>query len=72
MSSLGYVIFFTLLKKAGAVYYSHVSGMVIINGLLWGYIVFGETLNTISVIAICTILLAIYIMNMSSTKAKTC
>lgn len=69
MHCLGYIIFFTIINKAGPVFYSLVSGVVIINGLLWGYIVFDETLSMLSLLAITAILLAIIIMNFSHREA---
>ncbi len=70
LSSLGYIILFVVLQKAGAVYYSLVSGIVILNGLFWGYMIYGETLNATSIFAITAILLAIIIMNSSHKKAE--
>ncbi len=69
MHSFGYVIFFTIIQKAGPVYYSLVSGVVILNGILLGYMILGETLNTSSIFAVSTILLAIIIVNFSQQKA---
>ena len=42
LSSIGYLVLFRLLKRAGAVYYSLVSGVVAITGLFWGIVVFKE------------------------------
>jgi drug/metabolite transporter (DMT)-like permease len=45
LSSLGYVLFFKLLKIAGPVYYSFVDTIVAVTGLFWGYLIFSEQLN---------------------------
>ncbi|NQY42865.1 MAG: DMT family transporter [Legionellales bacterium] len=70
MHSFGYVIFFTIVQKAGPVYYSLVSGVVILSGILLGYLILGETLNNNSIFTVCAILLAIIIINLSQKKAR--
>ena len=45
LSTLGYIVFFKLLKIAGPVYYSFVDTIVAATGLVWGYVIFGEKLN---------------------------
>ena len=45
LSSLGYWLFFQLLQKAGAIYYSLVAGVVAIAGLFWGWMFFHESLH---------------------------
>jgi drug/metabolite transporter (DMT)-like permease len=42
LSTLGYLIFFALLRLAGPVYYSMVGGVVAIAGIVWGRIFFNE------------------------------
>jgi drug/metabolite transporter (DMT)-like permease len=59
LSSLGYVIMFTLLKQAGPVYYSLVSGVVVITGLFWGGKIFAEHLHLSEVIAIVLIFIGV-------------
>jgi drug/metabolite transporter (DMT)-like permease len=59
LSSIGYVLFFKLIQIAGPVYYSLVGGVVCITGLFWGYLLYNETLNSMNLIAIGAILLAI-------------
>jgi drug/metabolite transporter (DMT)-like permease len=59
LSSFGYWILFILLRKAGAVYYSLVGGIVAIAGLLWGYIFFGESQTIYSLLAITSIIAGI-------------
>lgn len=45
LSSLGYLLFFQLIKIAGPVYYSFVDTIVALTGLFWGYTLFHEHLN---------------------------
>lgn len=45
LSSLGYIIFFELLRIAGPVYYSLVDTTVALTGLFWGYLLFDETFS---------------------------
>ena len=44
-SSLGYLIFFVLLKRSGSVYYSFVGGVVAIVGVVLGNLFFNELIN---------------------------
>lgn len=55
LSSLGYVIMFTLLKHAGPVYYSLVSAVVVLTSLFWGGRVFAERLQLHEMVAIALI-----------------
>lgn len=59
LSSLGYVLFFQLLKIAGPVYYSLIGGVIALTGLFWGWLIFGETLNLGISLAIIMIFIAI-------------
>lgn len=72
LSSLGYVLFFWLLKIAGSVYYSMVDGVVAITGLFWGAALFGEHFNGLELSAILLILAAITLMTwqQKNNKAK--
>lgn len=65
LSSIGYVLLFRLLKLTGPIYYSLVGGVVVLTGLFWGRVVFGEHLNVWSGIAVVLILLAIVIMSVA-------
>jgi drug/metabolite transporter (DMT)-like permease len=62
LASLGYVLFFWLLKIAGSVYYSMVDGVVAITGLVWGMILFGEQFNAWEGSAALLILAALAVM----------
>ncbi|MAZ77460.1 MAG: multidrug ABC transporter permease [Legionellaceae bacterium] len=59
LSSTGYVLLFKLIKMAGPVYYSLVSGVVTLTGLFWGKVIFGESLTPHMIFAVLFILTAI-------------
>jgi drug/metabolite transporter (DMT)-like permease len=63
LSSLGYILFFQLIKIAGPVYYSFVDTIVAITGLFWGYLIFDEHLNIWSGTAVILIIGALIIVN---------
>lgn len=62
LSSIGYVLFFQLIKIAGPVYYSLVDTIVVLTGLFWGYLIFAEQLNIWTGCALLFIILALLIM----------
>lgn len=68
LSSLGYVIMFMLLKKAGPVYYSLVGGVVVLTGLFWGGQIFHEQLSFWLVMAVGLIFLGIMMVTMVSER----
>ena len=68
LSSFGYWVLFTLLKKAGAVFYSLVGGVVAIIGLFWGWLFFGETQTSLSMLAILSIIAGITCVAIKSTN----
>lgn len=59
LSSIGYVLFFQLIKVAGPVYYSLVDTIVSLTGLFWGYVIFHEKLNVWTTLAVILILFAL-------------
>lgn len=63
LSSLGYILFFQLMKIAGPVYYSFVDTIVAMTGLFWGYLIFDEKLNFWSGTAVALIICALIIVN---------
>ncbi len=69
LSSLGYLLFFKLITQAGPVYYSLVGGVVCLTGLLWGYLLFDETLNFLSFLSVGLILMAIFIVSITQALA---
>ena len=70
LSSIGYVLFFQLVKLAGSVYYSLVGGIVALTGLFWGWFIFGEHLNTWNLVATVLILLAIALVTLKQRTVK--
>lgn len=68
LSSIGYILFFELLKVAGPVYYSLVGCIVSLSGLFWGYSIFHEQPKKLEWIAIVFIVVAIFLV--SNFKAK--
>ncbi|MCW5588268.1 MAG: DMT family transporter [Legionellales bacterium] len=64
LSSIGYVIFFKLIHLAGAVFYSLVSGVVALTGLVWGKFIFHEVLTTWEFTAISFILSGIVLVTL--------
>ncbi|MAZ38828.1 MAG: multidrug ABC transporter permease [Legionellales bacterium] len=71
LSSIGYVLFFILLRTAGAVYYSMVGGIVSITGLIWAGIIFHEIPNYWSLLATICIVLAIALMSFTIRIRQT-
>tara|TARA_R110000868_G_scaffold298752_1_gene558934 strand:+ start:2313 stop:3209 length:897 start_codon:yes stop_codon:yes gene_type:complete len=59
LSSLGYVLFFQLIKIAGPVYYSLVDTIVVMTGLFWGRMIFNEHLNAWTYAAVFLIVMAL-------------
>ena len=62
LSSIGYILFFQLIKIAGPVYYSLVDTIVSLTGLVWGYLIFGEKLNTWTAPAVVLIFFALLLV----------
>jgi drug/metabolite transporter (DMT)-like permease len=69
LSSIGYVLFFKLVKLAGPVYYSLVDTIVVLTGLFWGYIIFAEKLNQWTAMAVCLIIFALLLVTHQQRKA---
>lgn len=63
LSSLGYILFFQLIKIAGPVYYSFVDTIVALTGLFWGYFLFQERLNEWTTAAVMLILIGLWLVN---------
>ncbi|MBV9576017.1 MAG: DMT family transporter [Gammaproteobacteria bacterium] len=62
LSSVGYLLFFQLIKIAGPVYYSLVDSIVVLTGVFWGYAIFNEHLNKWTATAVCFILFALLLV----------
>jgi drug/metabolite transporter (DMT)-like permease len=59
LSSIGYVLFFFLLRISGPVYYSLVDGVVALTGLFWGRMIFNESFHLYTIFSIIFILIGI-------------
>lgn len=62
LSTAGYILFFLLIRHAGAVFYSLTNGVVAITGLFWGYLLFSEQPNSSQWAAILVIIIAIFLL----------
>lgn len=71
LSSIGYVLFFYLIKIAGPVYYSLVDTIVSLTGLLWGYIIFKESLNVWSGTAVILIIISLVLVTQRQREKRT-
>lgn len=68
LSSIGYLLFFQLIKIAGPVYYSLVDTIVVLTGLFWGTILFHEHLNRWTATAVLMILFALLLVTQKQRK----
>lgn len=71
LSSVGYVLFFQLVKTAGPVYYSLVDTVVVLTGVFWGYLIFNEHLNQWTGMALCLILIALLLVTRQQGNVTT-
>ena len=62
LSSIGYVLFFQLIRLAGPVYYSLVDTVVVLTGIFWGYVIFNEHLNYWTMTAVVCIIFALLLV----------
>lgn len=68
LSSLGYLLFFMLIRLAGPVFYSLTGGIVALTGLFWSYLLFGETPSLTQGIATVLIISAISLLSWRQPK----
>lgn len=68
LSSIGYILFFQLIRLAGPVFYSLVDTIVVLTGVFWGYMIFGEQLNKWTITAACLILNALLLVTCQQRK----
>ncbi len=68
LSSLGFVLFFELLRISGPVYYSLVSCIVALSAFGWGFLVFGESLHGNEAFAVLLTVFAIYLVSAKNKK----
>lgn len=71
LSSLGYILFFELLKVAGPIYYSLVGCIVSLSGLLWGYVIFHEQPAPAEWAAVLLIISAIFLVSSSEVRSSS-
>lgn len=69
LSSIGYILFFQLIKMAGPVYYSLVDTVVVLTGVSWGYLIFNEHLNKWTTIAVILIVFALLLVTKYQRQA---
>lgn len=69
LSSMGYLLLFYLIKVAGPVYYSLVDTIVVLTGLFWGHMIFGEQLNQYTSMALLFILSALILVTQQQRMA---
>lgn len=70
LSSIGYILFFQLIRIAGPVYYSLVDTIVVLTGLFWGKVIFGERLTTWTAIAVIFIILGLLLVTRHQRKIR--
>jgi len=70
LSSMGYILFFQLIKIAGPVYYSLVDTTVSLTGLTWGYFLFHEKLTSSISFGILFILIALFLVTRKQKSIK--
>jgi drug/metabolite transporter (DMT)-like permease len=68
LSSLGYLLFFILIRMAGPVFYSLTGGAVALTGLFWGYLIFNETPTPIQCIAVVLVISAIFLLSWRQSR----
>ncbi|HAU1297228.1 TPA: DMT family transporter [Legionella pneumophila] len=68
LSSLGYLLFFILIRMAGPVFYSLTGGVVAITGLFWGYLAFDEKPSSIQSMAIALVVSAIFLLSWRQSR----
>ena len=68
LSSLGYLLFFILIRLAGPVFYSLTGGIVALTGLFWGYLVFGETPTSLQSMAVALVVFALFLLSWRQSR----
>ncbi len=70
VSAIGYFLLFILVKTAGSVYYSFTNCIVAITGIIWGYIIFNETINFHIIMIVLFMIIAIICATISQQNSK--
>jgi drug/metabolite transporter (DMT)-like permease len=68
LSSIGYLLFFQLIRLAGPVFYSLTGGMVALTGLFWGFVVFDEKPKTLQSLAILFVISALFLLSWRQSR----
>lgn len=68
LSTIGYLLFFNLIRLAGPVFYSLTGGIVALTGLFWGYLIFNENPSTMQLCAAFLIVVAIFLLSFRQSK----
>ena len=68
LSSVGYFLFFKLIRLAGPVFYSLTGGIVALTGLFWGFVVFAEKPDPFQGIAIALVISAIFLLSWRQSR----
>ncbi|BCA96192.1 hypothetical protein TUM19329_25530 [Legionella antarctica] len=68
LSSLGYLLFFILIRMAGPVFYSLTGGIVSLTGLFWGYLVFGETPTSVQSVAVALVIFSLFLLSWRQSR----
>lgn len=68
LSSLGYLLFFILIRLAGPVFYSLTGGIVALTGLFWGYLIFGEIPTPVQGLAVALVVSALFLLSWRQSK----
>jgi drug/metabolite transporter (DMT)-like permease len=68
LSSIGYFLFFELIRLAGPVFYSLTGCVVTLTGLFWGYIAYREIPTSLQWAAISCISVALFLLSWQQSK----
>lgn len=70
LSTAGYLIFFSLIRLAGPVFYSLTGGVVALTGLFWGYLIFNEAPSAQQILAIILVISALFLLSWRQAKLQ--
>ncbi|CEG57392.1 DMT family transporter [Legionella fallonii] len=68
LSSLGYLLFFILIRMAGPVFYSLTGGVVALTGLFWGYLIFGEAPTSMQSMAVALVICSLFLLSWRQSR----
>lgn len=68
LSTIGYLLFFQLVKLAGPVFYSLTGGIVALTGLFLGFFIFHEKPSSLQSLAIACVLCAVFLLSWRQSK----